>query len=879
MYRIFIFVLTAIFVICGAGTATGQPENNTAHAGSDGIDLYQVYIRSHADAEALTETGADPIFRLGEGYLVLAGQVASDILGRSGLEYNLIASDVNRSRLMHDMRFDLANVDKYPLVFEEEGLRLFLLDHEILREEAKVSGLMPVGNKKLRIFYKAPLSPDRWSPTPRLDVDLDSLIALVSEDSLESYSLDLQEFASRIPNSGANKRCTQWIENKLLGFGYDSIVFHHFVNEDRWGDLVNGRNLLAYKSGTTYQYDQIIVGAHYDGVSESPAADDNGSGIAATVELARILSDMETNMAFIFAFWDAEELGLLGSEVYAHEAADREDRIVFNLNMDMIAYYRNDYEAAIHYDVDRDYANLWIDLADSLTGINITGHMAGFGGGSDHTSFIEAGYDAMMAHEHLFSNVYHSYRDSVDYMDFDYMRRMVMASLATAVYVDQYHIPPPKLYFYCLGELPTVIQPGTQPTITVEVEEYAGAVLLPGSVSLNYSINGGMFASTTMTNLGDNVYEAPLPLLSCGDDLAYTVSAGDVTAGGIHYFPGSSSAVWAIMTSWAEIVLEDDFQTDQGWTVGGDVTSGMWERWNASSNTDYPRFDYDHSGKCYITDHSMYEDVDNGTTSLYSPLLDVTYGKSIIEYACWFNNGTGLTGKSDVFRVYVYDGLDWILVDTIGPVEHAAGEWVTNQFWLHEFCIPTGPIQLRFDASDAGFDSHVEAAVDAVKVKYYSFGPHIFTETLPDEFIGVPYSQQLEAVACDEPITWTDKYGDLSATGLTLSEDGSLAGVPSDTGLISFTGMVQDAGGLMAEKQYSFRIWLPFICGDASMDYQLNLGDAVYLISYIFKGGPEPFPLCVADANGDDDINVGDVVFLINYIFNAGPVPLEGCCL
>jgi hypothetical protein len=65
------------------------------------------------------------------------------------------------------------------------------------------------------------------------------------------------------------------------------------------------------------------------------------------------------------------------------------------------------------------------------------------------------------------------------------------------------------------------------------------------------------------------------------------------------------------------------------------------------------------------------------------------------------------------------------------------------------------------------------------------------------------------------------------------------------------------------------------ICGDANSDGQIDVGDAVFLINHIFKGGPAPYSLEAGDANCDGEINVGDPVYLINYIFKAGPEP--GC--
>jgi hypothetical protein len=61
--------------------------------------------------------------------------------------------------------------------------------------------------------------------------------------------------------------------------------------------------------------------------------------------------------------------------------------------------------------------------------------------------------------------------------------------------------------------------------------------------------------------------------------------------------------------------------------------------------------------------------------------------------------------------------------------------------------------------------------------------------------------------------------------------------------------------------------------GDANGDGILNVGDAVYLIAFIFKGGPGPEPYEAGDANCDDFVDVGDAVFLISYIFRGGPPP------
>ncbi len=68
------------------------------------------------------------------------------------------------------------------------------------------------------------------------------------------------------------------------------------------------------------------------------------------------------------------------------------------------------------------------------------------------------------------------------------------------------------------------------------------------------------------------------------------------------------------------------------------------------------------------------------------------------------------------------------------------------------------------------------------------------------------------------------------------------------------------------------------VCGDSNGDGDVNVSDAVFLINYIFKGGPPPDPLCSGDSNGDDGLNISDATYIIAYVFSGGPAPVEGCC-
>jgi hypothetical protein len=62
-------------------------------------------------------------------------------------------------------------------------------------------------------------------------------------------------------------------------------------------------------------------------------------------------------------------------------------------------------------------------------------------------------------------------------------------------------------------------------------------------------------------------------------------------------------------------------------------------------------------------------------------------------------------------------------------------------------------------------------------------------------------------------------------------------------------------------------------CGDVTGDDIINVGDVVFLISYLYRGGAAPSPIEVGDVNCDGIVNVGDVVFLITYLYRGGPSP------
>ncbi len=81
-----------------------------------------------------------------------------------------------------------------------------------------------------------------------------------------------------------------------------------------------GINIVAERPGTDAAAGTILLGAHYDTVPESPGADDNATGVAAVLEVARLLANRETPRTLKLVFFDSEEVGLLGSLAFASTA-------------------------------------------------------------------------------------------------------------------------------------------------------------------------------------------------------------------------------------------------------------------------------------------------------------------------------------------------------------------------------------------------------------------------------------------------------------------------------------------------------------------------------------------------------------------------------
>ena len=175
----------------------------------------------------------------------------------------------------------------------------------------------------------------------------------------------------------------------------------HFEAEVLSQDLPTW-NLLADLQGETEQL--LVVGAHLDSVTAGPGINDNGSGSALVLELALQAAAMEREWTntLRFAWWGAEESGLVGSYFYVSELSDSEwERHLANLNFDMVAspnglrfVYDGDNSNGSGYPAPEGSALIEDLFTDFLDSEGLAWYSTAFDGRSDYGPFIWTGIPA-----------------------------------------------------------------------------------------------------------------------------------------------------------------------------------------------------------------------------------------------------------------------------------------------------------------------------------------------------------------------------------------------------------------------------------------------------------------------------------------------------
>jgi hypothetical protein len=168
----------------------------------------------------------------------------------------------------------------------------------------------------------------------------------------------------------------------------------------------------------------VVCGAHYDATSShapniAPGADDNASGVAGILEIARILSQYEFKRSIIYCAFSAEEHGLIGSQNYVQECLSKEMNIVGYFNLDMTGYLtpENEISTILHYQkTAQPLADYYMNICNVYFP-ELSIETAQYDQGSDGYSFNKVGYMGIwtMENNKEFNPYYHTPNDIIGF--------------------------------------------------------------------------------------------------------------------------------------------------------------------------------------------------------------------------------------------------------------------------------------------------------------------------------------------------------------------------------------------------------------------------------------------------------------------------------
>jgi hypothetical protein len=253
-------------------------------------------------------------------------------------------------------------------------------------------------------------------PEGPADPAIAAMVGQVQAANLQAHVTALSAIQTRRATQPENAQAVQYVVNQLAVL--PSLTWRTESFSSSYGP-----NVIAELPGTDLANEIVMIGAHLDSIagtstSSAPGADDNASGSAAVLEIARIFAGQQFRRTVRFGWWNAEEFGLVGSGAYAAAAAARGDVIIAYVNTDMNAYRAPGDVLSVDFisnDSTPSLVNALIQATQTyLPGVPTNvGSLSG--GTSDHRSFFRNGFPAAFPFEDIgqYSPYIHTTNDTV----------------------------------------------------------------------------------------------------------------------------------------------------------------------------------------------------------------------------------------------------------------------------------------------------------------------------------------------------------------------------------------------------------------------------------------------------------------------------------
>ena len=233
---------------------------------------------------------------------------------------------------------------------------------------------------------------------------INDILSMIDETLVLEFLETIVGLGPRVTGTYGCEKAAQYIHQEFQDMG----LIARYQNWRSWGNkyhhhIYNSQNIEGTLPGTnTTDSSAIIFNAHYDSVAKGPGANDDGSGVAAVLAIAKILSQYSFNYTIRFIAFSGEDVGLYGSYMYTRDASRRGDNIVAVIQIDMIGF-ANTAEGRRTLCFNSPEQSKWI--ADFATRVdtfyrnqtNLTIEINPSIFTDDHQSFVDHGFDGLFA--------------------------------------------------------------------------------------------------------------------------------------------------------------------------------------------------------------------------------------------------------------------------------------------------------------------------------------------------------------------------------------------------------------------------------------------------------------------------------------------------
>lgn len=887
-------------------------------------DLLLISVQSEDQAVSAREICGTALLRQGERYLVAVDDFKLARLVAEGITRETVAQNIDPSAM--SVVFPDPASGRPQIELSTLGHTMNLTDGAVLVQLHSGTAASAQSETGLKI---SPLTewqvPIEYSPR-RVSLNLsasatystDSMALLVNQDSLLAYDQRLEAFYTRYVWSDSIDRARDWMVQKLQSWGYSNVTTPTF----NWNSGIH-YNVKAVKVGYAEPNSYIVIGGHYDtynsqspGVIFAPGADDDGSGTALTLELARIFKNIPTRKSIIFMPFSAEEVGLVGSRAAATDFKNAGTNVECMYNFDMVAYVTDPvWGLNISSGPNSAYRQITGAAATRLT--SIVPFVTSLGGSSDHYSFHQLGFDVVDHIEHNFNTPgWHTNIDLSSRLNFAYFKQVAQIAAAELAIVANSGLP---------GKIEKIVDNGDGSSLTV----YVANCRPTSNYWVHHGASSGVFTdsvpvppgtcSVVVSGLPEGqpryfgVFEAPL-------DGYRSVWSTEMNQTPLLYPRSPRSLSLDPQAAQISLAWKDNLEADLDHYVVFRKVDGLGDfEQIGTTNADTSFVDADvipqipYLYAVAAVDHDGHQSALSSPVKSYAATFDG--GTVIIDEFKQENYSQPTQAKQEAWYDSLMNGMpyDLVVLDTVFDTlfksdvsRFSSLIWDDDDIYVKLLTSDTAPINWFLGHSTnmliAGYrtiDKNATSPVPSGNIFKSQFGLSTFSPVIQPDFQGAKGQAG-----------WPDVQIDQSRGAWTLNYVSKLVGIAGTTVIYRYDSDADDPTtenqpcGIAWDSPQGKRVLLAFPLwnltpttsqaliakvlayfgetagssyGDLDGSGNVDITDLTLLIDYLYISLTPPENLAAADLDQSCNVDIADLTYLIAYLFLNGPEPLAPC--